>query len=128
MMSNSNDEQIRRFGGLPGLRDRGLLISASARAENAIWYDDDATVASVGASLAWGLIKNHAFIDGNKRVGYVSLVAFLDLNGYGLTCSEDEETLVVKRVAACEMIEAGWTAWVHRTVAPMRIDEATSLR
>jgi len=50
-------------------------------------YDPDATVASVAASLAWGLIKNHAFIDGNKRIGLAVLVIFLDANGFRLGCS-----------------------------------------
>ena len=62
------------------------------------------------------MIKNHAFIDGNKRIGAISLVTFLDINGYRLTCTETEETAMVLRVAASEMDEAEWTAWVAGTL------------
>lgn len=111
-------QQIARFGGSPGLRDAGLLSSAVARAENKVLYDGSATVPAVAASLAWGLIKNHAFIDGNKRIGMVALATFLDLNGYGLSCDSAEETAMVLRVAASEISEAEWTAWVERVAAP----------
>jgi len=112
-------ELIERYGGSNGLRDRGLLESAVARAENKAYYDPDASVAEVAASLAWGLIKNHAFIDGNKRVGYGAMVAFLEGNGYGLTCSQEEETAMVLRAAAGEITEEQWTVWVMRVVAPL---------
>jgi death-on-curing protein len=89
------------------------------RAENKVNYDDDATVASVAASLGWGLIKNHAFIDGNKRIGIAALITFLTLNGYQLTCSTEEETAMVIRAAASEMTEDEWTLWVERSVGPI---------
>ncbi|MEO7028835.1 MAG: type II toxin-antitoxin system death-on-curing family toxin [Acidobacteriaceae bacterium] len=111
-------EQIERFGGSHGLRDAGLLESAVLRAENKAAYDEDATVAAVGASLGWGLIKNHAFIDGNKRIGLAALAAFLRLNDHVLTCSSEEEIAMVLRVAASEIGESEWTAWVERRVAP----------
>ena len=119
MIEMLHTQQIERFGGSHGLRDAGLLESAVMRAENKVNYDDDATVASVAASLGWGLIKNHAFIDGNKRVGIAALVTFLTLNGHQLTCSTKEETLMVIRVAASEMTEEEWTAWVERNVIPI---------
>lgn len=112
-------QQIDRFGGSHGLRDAGLLESAVMRAENKVNYDDDATVASVAASLGWGLIKNHAFIDGNKRIGIAALITFLTLNGHHLTCSIKEETAMVMRAAASEMTEDEWTAWVERSVVPI---------
>ncbi len=109
-------QMIDLYGGSHGLRDRGLLESAVARAENSAYYGDDLSVAEVGASLGWGLIKNHPFIDGNKRAGFAALVAFLELNGQRLACSEDEETAMVLRVAASEITEEEWTAWVGRSV------------
>jgi len=111
------EQQIVRFGGSHGLRDAGLLESAVLRAENKANYDPDATAASLAATLGWGLIKNHAFVDGNKRIGLVSMVVFLRLNGYGLTCSEVEETAMILRAAASEITEDGWTAWVERSIA-----------
>jgi death-on-curing protein len=110
---------INLYGGSHGLRDRGLLESAVARAENTAYYNPDASVADVAASLAWGLIKNHAFIDGNERVGFAAMVAFLEMNGHRLTCTETEETAMVLRAAAGETTETEWTAWVVANVAPI---------
>jgi death on curing protein len=108
---------IEESGGSHGMRDAGLLESAISRAQNKVNYDPDATVCNVGASLAWGLIKNHAFIDGNKRIGLGALAVFLRVNGYVLTCSATEETVMVLRVAASETTEDEWTAWVERNAA-----------
>lgn len=108
---------IEESGGSHGLRDAGLLESAIARAENKVSYDPEASAATVAASLSWGLIKNHAFLDGNKRIGLAALVVFLDANGFRLSCSVQEETAMVLRAAASEMTEEEWTAWVARSVA-----------
>lgn len=108
---------IEESGGSHGLRDGGLLESAIARAENKVNYDPEATVAMVAASLSWGLIKNHAFIDGNKRIGLAALAVFLEANGFTLTCSVEEETAMVLRAAASEIAEDEWTDWVVRSVA-----------
>ncbi len=94
------------------------MQSAVLRAENKAAYDPDAGAPAIAASLAWGLIKNHAFIDGNKRIGLVSMIVFLDLNGYRFTCTEVEETAMVLRAAASEITEDEWTAWVQGVVAP----------
>ena len=110
---------IEESGGSHGLRDFGLLESAISRAENKVNYDPVATVASVGASLSWGLIKNQAFIDGNKRIGLGALAVFLKLNGFALTCSVEDEVATVLRAAAGEITEAEWTAWVARNVSPL---------
>ena len=107
---------IEESGGSHGLRDAGLLESAIARAENKVNYDPEATVATVAASLSWGLIKNHAFLDGNKRIGLAALVVFLDANGHRLACSVEEETAMVLRAAASVLAEEEWTAWVARNV------------
>lgn len=110
-------EVIAFAGGSDGLRDRGLLESAVNRAENRAYYDQNASLASIAASLGLGLIKNHAFIDGNKRVGLAAFVAFLKLNGHTLSCSAEEEIEMVQKAAASEINEAEWTAWVESVVA-----------
>ena len=115
-----HEQQILRFGGSHGLRDAGLLESAVLRAENKANYEAEATAATIAASLGWGLIKNHAFIDGNKRIGLVSAVAFLKLNGFRMTAPPEEQTAMVLRAAASEISESEWTAWVERSVAPAR--------
>ncbi|SNS32427.1 death on curing protein [Granulicella rosea] len=112
-------EQIDLYGGSHGLRDFGLLESAVSRAKNKVNYEPDATVPQVAASLSWGLVKNHAFIDGNKRIGLVSLIVFLGANGYRSVKSPMEESAMVLRAAASEITEDEWTAWVERSVAPL---------
>jgi len=110
-------EQIDEFGGSQGLRDLGLLESAVSRAENKVAYDPGATVAQVAASVSFGLIKNHAFIDGNKRIGLVALTVFVKANGFRMNTTAAVATAMVKRVASSEMSEAEWTAWVESVVA-----------
>jgi death on curing protein len=112
-------QSISDHGGSHGLRDRGLLESAAARPENVEHYRPEASVGELAATLAWGLIKNHAFIDGNKRVGLICLVNFLHINGYRLTSSQEEEIAMVLRAAAGEITEEQWTVWVMRVVAPI---------
>ncbi|NYF78532.1 death-on-curing protein [Granulicella arctica] len=107
---------IAGYGGSHGLRDLGLLESALARPEQLAHYEPDAGVERLAAVLGWGLLKNHAFLDGNKRVALAAVVTFLKLNGYALTCSEVEETAMVLRAAASEIDEAAWTDWVIRSV------------
>jgi death-on-curing protein len=107
-------ELITRYGGSMGLRDAGLLESAIARPAHLHVYEEDASVARLCATLGWGLLKNRAFIDGNKRVALGAMVVFLELNGYELICSEAEETDMVLRAAASEMNEAQWNEWIER--------------
>lgn len=76
-------------------------------------------MASLAASLAWGLIKNHVFIDGNKRAGLAALVTFLELNGYELTCSVEEARDRTLQAAASEITEAEWTRWVEGATRPL---------
>ena len=86
-----HDLLIRQTGGLDGIRDRGLLESAV----NAPFATFDRehlypTIRQKAASLGFGLVKNHPFVDGNKRVGILAMITFLQLNGITLACSDDE--------------------------------------
>ncbi len=114
-----HDQNIQDYGGAPGLRDRGLLESAVARAENRAAYDPEATTAAIGASLSFGLIKNHAFIDGNKRIGTAVLIAFLRINGYYLIAPKSDVLAAVLAVASSELSESAWAAWVEANIAPL---------
>jgi death-on-curing protein len=76
-----HDNLIDVYGGLHGVRDPGLLESAVLRAENKANYDADGSIASIAASLSYGLVKNHAFLDGNKRIGLAALVDTLGGDG-----------------------------------------------
>jgi len=89
------------------------------RAENKANFDPEATLASIGAALSFGLVKNHAFIDGNKRVGLGALVDFLGLNGYMLQPSQDEQIATIWKVASSEITESDFAAWVERSIAPL---------
>ncbi len=119
MVRAIHSDLIERYGGSYGVRDVGLLESALARPQQLANYEPDATLARLAAVLGWGLLKNHAFLDGNKRIGVAAMITFLQLNGHHLTCSEVEETAMVLRAAASEITEAEWTTWVQKVVAPL---------
>ena len=109
------EELISRYGGLPGLRASGLLESAVARPQHLAAYRRNVTVPALAAAYGWGLLRNHPFVDGNKRIALAAMVVFLDLNGWELTCSQAEETAMVLRAAAGEMNENVWGKWVGRS-------------
>ena len=111
-------DSINTYGGAHGLRDAGLLQSALDRAENRYFYQPDASIASLAPALGWGLIKNHVFIDGNKRAGLAAVVTFLALNDAVLACSSDEAREMTLRAAASEMAEEEWIEWLERAVLP----------
>src|SRR6516164_11040749 len=75
-----HSRQLRRFGGAPGLRDEGMLRSALERSINK-WHYERAELAELAAAYAFGLAKNHAFVDGNKRVAFLAMMVFLRTNG-----------------------------------------------
>jgi len=101
------------------VRDPGGLESAVARPENLLVYGGVSSVAELGAALAWAILRNHPFTDGNKRAALAALTLFIELNESRLTCSEVEETAMVLRAAGSEMSEEEWTAWVLRSVEPL---------
>ena len=119
MVRAIHSDLIRNYGGSHGLRDAGLLESALMKPQHLKTYEPEAGIGRLAAVLGWGLVKNHAFVDGNKRIALAAMITFLRLNGYRLRCSEVEETAMVLRAAASEMGEAEWTAWVVRSVTPV---------
>jgi death-on-curing protein len=110
---------IDTYGGAHGLRDEGLLRSALDRAENRYFYEPDTSIATLAASMSWGLIKNHAFLDGNKRVGLGALVVFLELNGHELICTWDEAKEMTVKAATTTLSEVEWTSWVELVTRPI---------
>jgi death on curing protein len=113
-----HEAQLAEHGGASGIRDAGLLESALARPRNAASYAD-ADVISLAALYALGIIRNHPFIDGNKRVATVLLETFLELHGYTLAASDAELLAQIMALAASELSDEAFTAWVrdrgHRT-------------
>jgi death on curing protein len=104
-------EQISEHGGSLGIRDAGLLSSALARPQNQAAYGDP-SVFELAAAYAFGIIRNHPFVDGNKRTGFLAAYVFLDLNGWELIASEVETVAAVLALATNEMDEAGFASWL----------------
>lgn len=92
-----HEAQLAEHGGLAGIRDEGLLFSALARPLNVAAYGDNPDVASLAAAYAFGLARNHPFLDGNKRTAFVVMELFLNLNGWIL--SADDATCISTMLA-----------------------------
>lgn len=105
-------ESLAEHGGLPGLRDEGLLESALARPLNLAAYGMP-DIAELAAAYGVGLAKNHPFADGNKRVAFLAVGLFLALNGYRLTASQVDATHTMLAVAAGEIGETEFAAWLR---------------
>lgn len=104
--------QVREHGGSPGVRDEGLLDSALNRARNKFAYGET-DIAALAAACAFGLAKNHGFVDGNKRAAFQAMYVFLGLNGYDLEAPEPEVVDVMNRLASGGITEAAFAEWVR---------------
>ena len=104
---------LAEFGGAAGIRDAGLLESALARPENLFAYESPDLFALAGA-YAFGLVRNHPFIDGNKRIGFATATLFLELNGLILTATEADAVIQTLALAAGAFDEAGYAAWLKK--------------
>ena len=103
-------EQIAEHGGGDGVRDERLLESAMARPQNLAAYGE-ADVAALAAAYAFGIARNHPFVDGNKRTAAVVSETFLALNGHGLTASDAELVVAFLALAAGELTEDEMADW-----------------
>jgi death on curing protein len=112
-----HDESLAMHGGASGMRDEGLLDSALARPLNLVAYGDP-DYADLAAAYGVGLAKNHPFVDGNKRAAFLSVGLFLAFNGYRLKAGQAEATLTMLAVAAGDIDEAGFAAWIRNNAKP----------
>lgn len=113
-----HQESLATFGGLVGLRDEGLLDSALARPQNTHAYNPDSTLTDLAASYAFGLVRNHAFLDGNKRAAFLSIGLFLSINGHKLIADQVEAIQSILAAAGGEFSERDLAAWIQKnTVA-----------
>lgn len=110
-------ESLAEHGGSAGLRDEGLLDSALARPLNLVAYGEP-DFADLAASYAFGLAKNHPFVDGNKRAAFLSAGLFLALNGFRLTASQVDATQAVFALAGSEISEEAFARWLRANTAP----------
>jgi death-on-curing protein len=107
-----HDEQLREFGGPEGLRDRAMLESALARPINKHAYGET-DLAKLAAAYAFGIARNHPFVDGNKRTALLSIVTFLGLNDIDFIAGEAEAVVIIRDLAAGEVDEEGLARWIH---------------
>jgi death-on-curing protein len=101
------------YGGALGVRDPGLLESASARPRHLHAYAGNPDVIDLAAAYTIGIIRNHPFIDGNKRTGFVVGALFLEMNGYRLMASEEDATQAVMGLAEGTLDETAFLTWLR---------------
>jgi death-on-curing protein len=107
-----HEESLAEFGGARGLRDEGLLESALARPRNTYAYNDAATLAELAAAYCYGIAKNHAFVDGNKRAAFLGVGLFLAINGYRLSAPQVDAIETMLGVAAGTVSEPELALWI----------------
>ncbi len=110
-------DQLREHGGLPGIRDENALESALARAKQRWHHEPRSDLAALAVAYGWGLVTSHPYRDGNKRVAFLAMAIFLELNGYNLEAPETEVVQVMVGVAARRMAERELAKWLRRHVA-----------
>jgi death on curing protein len=118
MVESMHADQVREHGGQIGLRDAGLRDSALARPKHSWAYEQDADVATLAAEYGFGIAKNHAFLDGNKRVAFVATNVFLLINGVEIDAPEPAVVDTMLRVADGRMSREQFAAWIRAALVP----------
>jgi death on curing protein len=108
-----HDRLLALDGGASGIRSQALLESALARPRQLYAYGDSPDVVDLAAAYTFGIVRNHPFVDGNKRTGFVNGVLFLELNGYQFTASEEDASGSVLQLAAGKISEAALVRWLR---------------
>jgi death on curing protein len=119
-----HEESLAEFGGARGMREEGLLEAALARPQNAYAYKPGTTIAELAASYAFGLARNHAFVDGNKRAAFLSIGLFLGINGYRLRADQVDAIQTMFAVASGDLNEEGLASWVARNAVAATLEKA----
>lgn len=109
--------QIAEHGGSSGLRDEGLLLSALARPENLLAYGENVDIAALAASYAYGIAKNHPFIDGNKRTALVVMRTFLASNRIDFVASREEKYQTFLKLAEGSLTEEELASWIRSNIS-----------
>ena len=116
----AHDRLLAAHGGAEGLRDTGLVESALARARQHYTYSAP-DIVELAALYTAGIVRNHPFLDGNKRTGFAIGIAFLELNGLVFRGTEEDATRAVRTLAAGELDEAGYAEWLRANTKRARI-------
>jgi death-on-curing protein len=111
-------QALAEHGGLDGVRDHGLLDSALARPLNLHAYEGESDLCRLAAAYASGIVRNHPFADGNKRTAFIAAVVFLELNGMAADLAEGEAIAAMLDLAAGELPEEGFAAWLRDNTRP----------
>lgn len=112
-----HNDQLREHGGLPGVRDENLLESALAKPQQKWHYAESTDISIFAAAYAFGLVKNHPYRDGNKRVGFLAMVTFLELNGHEMHASDAEVVATILSLAEGQLSEQALTEWIRQHIA-----------
>jgi death on curing protein len=112
-----HNDQLREHGGLPGVRDENVLESALARPQQKWHYDNATDLSSLAAGYAFGFVKNHPYRDGNKRIGFLTLVTFLGINGVEFDATEADVVATIVSLADGSTSEAQLAQWIRRHVS-----------
>ena len=107
-------DQLREHGGLPGVRDENVLESALGRPQQTWHFSARTDVPMLAAAYAFGLVRNHPYRDGNKRVGFLAMVTFLGLNGHDFAATEAEVVAEILALAEGRVSEDAFTDWVRQ--------------
>jgi|SRR5699024_5502602 len=118
-----HERQLIEHGGGTGIRDRGMLESALARPQQLYSYGADVDVIALAASYAFGLSRNHPFVDGNKRTSAVACELFLELNDHQLLAEDSELYPVFLALAAGELDEDALLEWLRHHTRPQQVSE-----
>jgi len=110
-------DQIRDHGGLAGLRDESALESALTRPRQKWHYEQVRDLPTLAAAYGFGLCRNHPYRDGNKRVAFLVMAVFLELNGLRFDAPEPEVVTTMLQLAAGRLAEPDLAAWLHRHTA-----------
>jgi death-on-curing protein len=115
-----HEEHLAEHGGHAGVRDDGLLASALDRPRDKAAYDPEVDAAGLAAAYAFGIARNHPFVDGNKRTAFVAARLFLDLNGFEYEAEEAESLIVFLALAAGEIGEKALADWLRKKIRAKR--------
>lgn len=111
--------QIREHGGSFGVREEGLIESALERPRNRWAYEENVELADLAAVYGYGLVKNHGFVDGNKRVAFMATYTFLGINDYDLEVSEPEVVRAMVDLAGSQLTEPEFAVWIREHWIPL---------
>ena len=111
--------QIREHGGSFGVREEGLIQTALDRPRNKWAYEKDSDLADLAAAYGYGLVKNHGFVDGNKRVAFMAVYTFLGVNDHDLNVSELEAVRVMLDLTASNLAEDQFASWIRGHWIPL---------